>query len=61
MQPTRERAALRNIHQVALLIAQSALAREESRGAHFRTDFPTKRAEFEKHSIIGRDSGVRVE
>lgn len=60
-QPTRERAALRNIHQVALLIARSALAREESRGAHFRTDFPAKRAEFEKHSVISRDSGVRFE
>ncbi|HEY1242769.1 MAG TPA: L-aspartate oxidase [Bryobacteraceae bacterium] len=60
-QPTRERAALRNIHQVALLIARSALAREESRGAHFRTDFPAKRAEFERHSVIGGDSGVRFE
>ena len=61
MEPTRERAALRNIHQVALLIARSALAREESRGAHFRTDFPAKHAEFEKHSVIGRDSDVRFE
>ena len=32
---------LRNIHAVALLIARCALAREESRGAHFRMDFPT--------------------
>jgi L-aspartate oxidase len=41
---------LRNIHQVAALIAQSALWREESRGAHFRTDFPEKRREFEQPS-----------
>ena len=61
VQPTRERAALRNIHQVALLIARSALAREESRGAHFRTDFPAKRGEFEKHSVINKDSGVCFE
>jgi len=60
-EPTRERAALRNIHQVALLIARSALAREESRGAHFRTDFPAKRSEFEKHSVVNRDAGVRFQ
>lgn len=61
VQPTRERAALRNIHQVVSLIARCALAREESRGAHFRTDFPVKRDEFQKHSVIDRDSGVRFE
>ncbi len=47
-----------NIHQVALLIAQSALAREESRGAHYRTDFPLHNdAKFKKHSII---AGERI-
>jgi len=59
--PTRERAALRNIREVALLIARCALAREESRGAHFRTDFPAKRAEFEKHSVLSKDARVRFE
>jgi L-aspartate oxidase len=43
---------LRNMHQVALLISQAALAREESRGGHYRTDFPVKCAAFERHSII---------
>ena len=33
---------LRNMHLVALLIARCALAREESRGAHYRTDFPAE-------------------
>ena len=56
---TLERAEARNIRQVALLIARCALAREESRGAHFRTDFPAKHAEFEKHSLISRDAGIR--
>ena len=45
---------LRNIHAVALLIARCALAREESRGAHFRMDFPSPRPEFQKHSRIAR-------
>ncbi len=37
---TREGAELRNLHTVAELITASALARQESRGAHARTDFP---------------------
>jgi L-aspartate oxidase len=34
----------RNLHLVAGLIVAAALAREESRGAHFRNDFPGKDA-----------------
>ena len=45
---------LRNMHQVALLIAQAALAREESRGGHYRTDFPARLPQFEKHSLLTR-------
>ena len=44
----------RNMRQVALLIARGALDREESRGAHYRTDFPEKRKEFESHSVVAR-------
>lgn len=43
---------IRNMHTLALLIGRCALAREESRGAHYRTDFPQKRAEFRKHSLV---------
>jgi L-aspartate oxidase len=43
---------------VALLIARCALARQESRGAHFRTDFPAKRPEFQKHSVSTRRSEI---
>jgi L-aspartate oxidase len=45
---------LRNMHQVASLIARCALWREESRGAHFRTDFPDKSEAFLKPSRISR-------
>ena len=46
---------LRNIFEVAGLIARSALWREESRGAHYRTDFPEKRESFAVDSGLSRD------
>ncbi len=46
---------LRNEHAVLHLIARCALARRESRGAHFRADFPEKRPEFQKHSLVSMD------
>jgi L-aspartate oxidase len=45
-----------SLQQVALLIARAALAREESRGGHFRTDFPQARPEFQKHSLLQKAS-----
>jgi L-aspartate oxidase len=51
-------AAPRNMREVVLLMARCALAREESRGAHFRTDFPEKRAEFAKHSVVRKDAEI---
>jgi L-aspartate oxidase len=50
--PSLAATELRNIHQVASLIARAALWREESRGGHYRTDFPEKRAEFLKPSVM---------
>jgi L-aspartate oxidase len=47
----------RNVHLVGSLIAKSALAREESRGAHYRTDCPSHNdAKFLKHSIVKGDA-----
>jgi L-aspartate oxidase len=39
----------RNLHAVAGLIVAAALGREESRGAHYRNDFPMRDA-VAKHS-----------
>jgi L-aspartate oxidase len=43
----------RNMHAVAGLIVASALGREESRGAHYRNDFPLRDA-VAKHSVMQR-------
>jgi succinate dehydrogenase/fumarate reductase flavoprotein subunit len=44
-----------NMVSLAELVASAALSREESRGHHWRTDFPEMRSQWEKHSIIRRD------
>jgi L-aspartate oxidase len=41
----------RNLHAVAAIIVASALARHESRGAHYRNDYP-KRDPIARHSIM---------
>ncbi len=47
---------LQNMLIVARLVTQSALMREESRGAHFRSDFPkTDDLKWKKHIILKRD------
>jgi L-aspartate oxidase len=39
-------------HLLTRLVAQSALTREESRGSHFRVDFPSERADFDRHVVL---------
>lgn len=54
---TRRAHEARNLQTIGLLVAKSALAREESRGAHYRTDFPAHHdGKFLKHSVIRKDS-----
>ena len=49
---TRREVEARNLLTVAETIVAAALARNESRGAHFRTDHPTRNdPAFQKHSI----------
>src|SRR6185312_12181821 len=53
---SRRSCEARNIFQAATWIVRSALARLESRGAHFRTDFPqTDDEHFRTHSIVRKD------
>jgi len=48
-----------NILEVGRIIARSALAREESRGAHYRSDFPLKdEATPAKHSYVSKDAAL---
>ncbi len=52
---SRANCEARNLHQAATLILRSALARLESRGAHYRTDCPTHDdVRFRKHSVVKR-------
>ena len=43
---------LRNMLCISQLIIKSALKREESRGAHYRTDFPYKREDAIHNCVI---------
>ena len=46
-----------NLFTVISLILKCALAREESRGAHYRSDFPEPQEAFARHSRISADRG----
>jgi L-aspartate oxidase len=53
---TRALVEYQNLHTVSRMIVQCALAREESRGAHFRNDFPKRDdLNFGRHSLIQRE------
>ncbi len=45
---------LRNMVLLARLIVEAALLRQESRGSHFRGDFPDTSASWERHIILSR-------
>ena len=49
--PSPKSSELRNLLTVARLIAQAALARRESRGSHYRSDYPRSRTAYAKRSF----------
>ena len=47
-----ERLRFENTKNLAELVLESAFAREESRGVHYRNDFPKENVKFMKHTIV---------
>jgi len=60
--PAEERSALElaNMIKIGKLMAQAALLREESRGCHFRIDFPVEDPKWAKHIILVRGTRARL-
>jgi succinate dehydrogenase / fumarate reductase flavoprotein subunit len=55
---------LPNLLTVSEAIARAAVERKESRGGHFRDDYPEKRAEYATFNVVlrrGEDGEMRVE
>jgi succinate dehydrogenase / fumarate reductase flavoprotein subunit len=53
-----EKFELKNMLSVARAVLKSALGREESRGAHYRLDFPeADDADWLKHSLLSKENG----
>lgn len=50
---------LENMVLIAELVTKSALIREESRGAHYRADFPKTRDEWKKSIVLNREGDVK--
>jgi L-aspartate oxidase len=49
---TRPEHELANLLLTGRLVAMAAFLREESRGAHYRTDFPVPREEWRRHIVL---------
>ncbi len=56
------RELLQSSNAVSRLVARCALAREETRGAHRRTDFPDQDAALDlRHTVVGPDGETHLE
>ncbi len=52
---------LRDIITLSKAVAMSALKREESRGVHYRKDFPYEKKEFQKHTVLNKNMKINLE
>ena len=60
--PSRFDCEVANLHTLASLVTRCAIAREESRGSHYRSDFPYLDDDnFQKHSVISKLRDVTFE
>ena len=51
---------LRRMIQVCRLAVESALLREETRGAHIREDFPDENRKFDGHITLKKGAGAKI-
>ncbi|MNJ65662.1 succinate dehydrogenase flavoprotein subunit [compost metagenome] len=59
---TREQWEFANMLTCSLLLTESALVREESRGGHYREDFPERNDErWRRHILRHREKGLLEE
>jgi len=59
---SRHEHEVHNLHALGLLVARSALAREERRGSHYRSDFPYRDDDtFQRHSLVSKGHEVSFE
>ncbi len=54
-QDLRQWSETRNLLDIGYLILKSAAFRTESRGGHFRNDYPTSQADWQAHTLIHRN------
>jgi succinate dehydrogenase / fumarate reductase flavoprotein subunit/fumarate reductase flavoprotein subunit len=59
--PWNEAINTENLSLIAEMLARSALAREESRGAHYRSDFPTQSIDWLKNIRMKQLNGGNLE
>ncbi len=48
----------KNMLELSRLVLMGAISRKESRGAHFRSDFPDEDEKFAMHTIVDRDGVI---
>ena len=60
-QELMERWEIDNMLAVSMAICEAALHRKESRGAHFRDDFPDRKDEFNYHTLVTMPEFGKIE